>query len=471
MAPKLKILLISSHPEMAEPFRAALERTGFAVTVSGRSSTRPGRAPHFEQFALVVDLSPAQSHASDHAIAEASTIDALFLQGAHVPPGMIQSFRNGVYHFGASRADTGKFIETVRELLAKKHLSCQSFTPKPAGHDRPSIAGLIGQSPQIEEVRRLTERLSQFSGVTVLITGETGTGKEVVARLLHYSGSRADRSARTSASSVESLPSRKPFIPVNCGAIPDALFESEFFGHRKGAFTGATADHPGYVGQAQDGALFLDEISSLTLAQQVKLLRFLQDGRYTPVGETQERQSDVTVVAATNEDLKTLVAKGRFREDLYARLKVVEINLPPLCERGEDILLLAQEFLAKYAAIHNVPAKILSEPVIDILQHYHWPQNVRELENLMLALTVKLTDDLILPQDLPAEIVNREDTNSRGYENLLTLADVEKTHIVRVLEQTGFNLRQTARRLGIDFKTLQRRMAKYNIKVPAFRQR
>ncbi len=231
--------------------------------------------------------------------------------------------------------------------------------PKPNSDELSPISrgDMIGQSPQIESVRQQIECISQFPGAPVLITGETGAGKEVVAELLHASSPRAG----------------KPLIRVNCSAIPESLFESELFGHRKGAFTGALSDQKGLVEAAHDGSLFLDEISSLKLELQPKLLRFLENGGYLPVGETMERHSNAWIMAASNENLEDLIAQKRFRPDLYYRLKVNEINLPPLRERSHDILLFAEYFLAQFAQQFGTPPKSLSAEAQEALLKYPCP--------------------------------------------------------------------------------------------------
>jgi two-component system response regulator HydG len=260
-----------------------------------------------------------------------------------------------------------------------------------------------------------------------------------------------------------------PNSPSNL--IPEALFESQLFGHRKGAFTGADHDHSGYVGAAQDGTLFLDEIGKLPLAQQPKLLRFLQDGSYLPVGETVERASSVWSIAATNRDLRRLVQENSFLEDLYHRLNVMTIDLPPLRERREDIPLLAASFLQKFAEKFKVPVKQLSEEAENILQRHHWPGNVRELEHLMMKVTVLVEGEVVLPQHLPAEIGDTEKAIVHEKEQLSALHDVERSHILQMLMETGFNLSQTAKRLQIDRKTLYRKMAKYHLNSEAFRRK
>ncbi len=452
-----KILLIAPpHINIAEPFRTALEKNGFVVTMAD-SSPSPSRSPHTEQFALVVDLRQNGRHETGDGAIGSHLIDATFLSPNQTFPGTIQLFRNGVYQLGADEADVDKFVDTVRELCGEQTASCHSDQRQASSDQQPATSDqqpdLIGQSPQIKEVRQLIKCFSQFPGMPVLITGETGTGKEVVANLLHYFSPRAG----------------KPLIKINCSAIPEALFESQLFGHRKGAFTGATSTQKGLVEEAMDSTLFLDELSTLTLAQQVKLLRFLQDGSYIPVGGTVEHRSNAWIIAATNQDLAEQVKKGEFREDLYHRLKALQIHLPTLRERPEDILLLAHKFLEKAALKYQMSVKLLAEETKAVLLGFNWPGNVRELEQLMEVLMIKVDDDTILPEHLPAEFGKMKSATKSGYENITALEDLEKAHIVNMLQKTGGNLSESARLLGIDRHTLARRIKKHHIKIGAFR--
>ncbi|MCI0695567.1 sigma-54 dependent transcriptional regulator [candidate division KSB1 bacterium] len=465
---KPKILVITPpHINIAEPFKTELEKHGFDVTVVD-SSPLQSRSPYTEEFALVVYLWQNDQHKTGDAVNCSHPFDAAFFSPHRAFPGSIQLFQNGVYRLGA---DIDKFVDTVKELYWEHHASCQREQSKRSGDPDPGLyrassAGqpatsikrpatsnerpdLIGQSPQIKDVRRLANQLSQKSNLTVLITGPTGAGKEVVARLLHRFSPRADGL----------------FIAVNCGAIPKDLFESLFFGYRKGAFTGATADHPGYIGQAQGGTLFLDEISTLTLEQQVKLLRFLQDRRYTPVGGTKEQPCDVTIVAATNEDLKTLVAEGRLREDLYHRLNVFEIILPPLRERGGDILLLAEHFLRTCPHGRGAQPKKLARKSRTLLLQYHYPGNVRELQNIIeKAIIAAGPSTIIRPEHLPLQLAEALG-HGAGHKKIKTLREMEREHILTVYKNCGCKIKETARQLDIARNTLRERLEEYGIRL------
>jgi two-component system response regulator HydG len=278
----------------------------------------------------------------------------------------------------------------------------------------------------------------------VLISGESGTGKELVARAIHYN----------------SIASSGPFVTVNCTAIPDSILESELFGHVKGAFTGANASRAGFFQIADGGTLFLDEIGDASLNMQGKLLRAIQNKEIFMVGSSRVQKIDTRIIAATNTVLSRLVKKGLFREDLYFRLNIVEISLPPLHERGEDILLLVQFFREKLSKDINRPAPQLSGKVLQIFKNYRWQGNVRELENLIQRLMVLADGDFIDVTDLPEQM--RFNINwRRGFNR--PLADVEAEHIANVLNSVKGNKTRAAQILGIDRKTLREKIRRANL--------
>ncbi len=274
----------------------------------------------------------------------------------------------------------------------------------------------------------------------MLISGE-GTGKELVARAIHY------RSKRAAA----------PFVPVNCGAIPEELLESELFGHIKGAFTGATETRAGFFQTADGGTIFLDEISETSLSMQVKLLRVLQDKEVCMIGSTRTRKVDVRILASTNKDLSALVKKGLFREDLFYRINVIMVDLPPLREREDDIFLLIRHFAKKFAEELGRPAPMFSDGALQVLRKYHWPGNVRELENVVQRLIVMTDGDIIDVPDLPS--LMRFSARQAVTLNH-TLAEVEVEYIRSVLLSVNNNKTNAAKILGIDRKTLREKLQK-----------
>jgi DNA-binding NtrC family response regulator len=287
----------------------------------------------------------------------------------------------------------------------------------------------------MRKVYRAVDKAASVSA-TVLISGESGTGKELVARGIHYSGPRA----------------RAPFVPVNCGGIPESLLETELFGHVKGAFTGATESRAGFFQVADGGTVFLDEISETSLAMQVKLLRVLQDGEIRMVGGTQSLNVDARIIAATNKDLLDLVRRQMFREDLYFRVNVLSIDVPPLRERNDDVLLLAQHFIAKASEELGKEAPQFSDGVLEVLWRYGWPGNVRELENVIHRLVVMSERDRVDVPDLPSVM---RFSVPRGSGPLRSLAEVEAEHVRSVLAIVNGNKTRAAEILGIDRKTLR----------------
>jgi len=296
---------------------------------------------------------------------------------------------------------------------------------------------MVGESPIVRQLRKLVAKVAPTDS-TVLLTGESGSGKEVLARTLHGMSLRSER----------------PFVPINCGAISPELIESELFGHAKGAFTGANESHQGLFYYAQGGTLFLDEIGELPLSMQTKLLRVLEDRRIRPVGSTKEVDVDVRIVAATNVNLDVEVKRGRFRQDLYYRLQVMPIEMPPLRSRPEDIELLANYFIKVFAKKLRIDPLKISPDMLARLQAYEWPGNVRELRNFIersLILGYFPKEDLPLNLDLDEREHTAEDTQNESLEQ------VEKAHILRVLNACSGNKSEAARRLGVSRKTLERK--------------
>lgn len=304
------------------------------------------------------------------------------------------------------------------------------------------------------EVYKLVARVAE-SKSTVLLQGESGTGKELIARAIHTNGPRRD----------------KPFIPVNCGALPDTLLESEMFGYEKGAFTGAVGTKIGLFESATGGTLFLDEIGELGQALQVKLLRVMQDQEVRRVGSTTSTRVDVRIIAATNRDLEQLVKEGKFRDDLFYRLKVVPITLPSLVDRREDIPMLVHHFLQKCAAGTEHAVRGVLPETMALLTQYRWPGNVRELENAIERAVSLSHGPLLTPEDLPEVIrqhaINEADARLSQIDQLdevsLTLEEVEKRHLTRVLKETKGNKVKAAKILGIDRRTLYRMAERFGL--------
>jgi Nif-specific regulatory protein len=301
---------------------------------------------------------------------------------------------------------------------------------------------IIGRSVQMTKVFDLMQKVLN-SNIPVLIEGETGTGKELVARALHYNGSRQ----------------KGKFVALYCGSIPETLLESELFGYKKGAFTGAVADKKGLFEEADQGTLFLDEIIDVSLSIQAKLLRVLQEGEFRRVGDTISRRADVRIISATNRDLAQAVKDGKFREDLFYRIQGVTVNLPPLHNRNDDILLLANYFLACYAQKENKSIKGFNRESKEILLSYHWPGNVRELENAVARACALTSQDTITVGDLGIKLEVK--TSHSGLKK--EVSQKEKEYILGVLEEVGGNRTRAAQKLGISRRTLQYKLKQYGI--------
>ncbi len=311
---------------------------------------------------------------------------------------------------------------------------------------------LIGNSPEIAQVKKIIDQISDTDS-TVLVCGESGTGKELVARAIHRSSKRA----------------AQPFVAVNCSAIPDPLFESEMFGHKRGSFTGAIIDKPGIFKDADGGTLFLDEIGDLTLTNQAKLLRVLQDGSFKPVGANNSLNTNVRIIAATNKSLKDEVKAGNFREDLLYRINIVEITIPPLRKRKTDIPELARYFISKFSKRHSRSIDGGSEAFFEVLTDYAWPGNIRQLENsieraVIMKRSGKLeTDDLHLPESgsISVELEEINDLNNLPLQE--TMNRIEENIILQALENSGWNYSRAAANLGITRQNLHYKLKKYGI--------
>jgi DNA-binding NtrC family response regulator len=369
--------------------------------------------------------------------------DVIMITGYPSIEGAVEAVRTGAQEFLPKPFTDSELLSAVQRVLNKAKL-------RKMGNGLPSRAateyvGLIGTSESINKVFTAIGKVASTSA-TVLITGESGTGKELAARAIHYNGPR----------------SSAPFIAVNCGGIPEGLLESELFGHVKGAFTGAIESRAGFFHSADGGTIFLDEISDMSTSMQVKLLRVLQDKEVCMVGSSRTRKVDVRVLAATNKDLSGLVKKGLFREDLFYRLNVITIFMPPLRERGDDILLLARHFIARFSAEIGKTPPHLSDEAIQSLCNYDWPGNVRELENVMQRLVIMTDGDIIDVSDLPY-LMRFSALRKIGFTR--PLAEVEREYINNVLASVGGNITRAAEILGIDRKTLREKLK--NTKEPS----
>lgn len=343
----------------------------------------------------------------------------------------VDALRKGAYDYITKPFVNEYLVQAIRNAAERSDLTRQNRRLRSEVKNRYELSEIIGTSEQMRELVRMVKKVADTTA-TVLINGETGTGKELIARALHYISGR----------------SGMPFLAVNCGAITESLLESELFGHVKGAFTGAMTDNKGLFRSANGGTLFLDEIAEMPLHLQVKLLRALQEKEVTPVGSVNAYSTDVRIIAATNRDLETEVSAGRFREDLFYRLNVIQLTVPPLRERRDDIPVLAKHFA------NGTP---IASDALKMLSAYDWPGNVRELENCIERAKV-LSSGSITTDDLPPSLTLSERSSGISSD---TLEDVERAHITKILKQVNDDKAVAAAILGIDLSTLYRKIKRY----------
>jgi len=363
----------------------------------------------------------------------------------------VKALKLGAFDFVSKPLDLNDLRKLVTAALKLKGTS----PPRTESADR-----MIGRSETMTALRKMIGKVAR-SQAPVHISGESGTGKELVARMIHESGPRGDG----------------PFVPINCGAIPTELMESEFFGHKKGSFTGAVTDKIGLVQTAEGGTLFLDEVADLPLSMQVKLLRVIQEKSIRRVGENNERAVDVRILSATHRDLASLVEDSRFREDLYYRINVIELKVPPLRDRGEDVLLLTHHILSRNIGQEHKTVPTMTPAAQTALLDYYFPGNVRELENILERAQTLCADDVIDISDIQLrQILDKEDGSEIEAETLSVppatqqsgslgsqLEDIERDAIIKALEQTRYNKTKAAKILGISFRALRYRIKKLDI--------
>jgi two-component system response regulator HydG len=360
----------------------------------------------------------------------------------------VEAMRLGAADYVGKPFHVADLSQRLQRLAERIELDQENRVLREQLRTRPGFGGLIGASPKMQRVYRLIEKVSQHH-YPVLILGESGTGKEMAAKSIHYAGARA----------------KGPFVPVDCSALVPTLIESELFGHVKGAFTGASRSKQGLMDAARGGTLFLDEIANLPVDLQAKLLRALQEKEIKPVGSTERVRTDARIIAATNQDLETAIRNGTFRQDLFFRLNVVQIKLPPLCERKRDIPLLAYSFLERAAAEapNGTASFTISDEAMSRLMAYDWPGNVRELENAIERAVALGSGPIVHSGDLPSNLQHHfSDRLPSSSDELLPLDELERRAILRALRETGGDKLAAARILGIGKTTLYRKLKQYD---------
>ncbi len=445
-----KILIVDDEQSMREVLGILLEKEGHDVTAcaGGVAALKTLQKAVFDM--VITDLKMPEVGGIE-VLRSAKSVNpetvVLVITAFGTAESAVEAMKLGAYDYINKPFKVDDVRHLVKEALNSSDQYRDKLKPEMLGQEGPDFRKIIGESAAIQEVLELLPKIA-VSEANVMITGESGTGKELVAKAVHQLSSRK----------------AAPFVTVNCGAIPENLLESELFGHIKGAFTNAVANKKGLFEIAGEGTLFLDEIGDLPLPLQVKLLRVLEDGAFRRVGDTEVIRVDVRIVSATNKDLKEALKEGAFREDLYYRLNVLPLKLPPLRNRGDDVAILIRHFLGRFK-----PAKQISPGAMEILSRYPWWGNVRELENTMERLMVlssgdtiieehipdeiRMPDSLPLPQDIPAGGVNLDGI----------IEDIEKRYLTKALQKAKGVKTDAAKLLNLSFRSFRHRLSKYDL--------
>jgi DNA-binding NtrC family response regulator len=447
--PRTSILVVDDDADMREWVKEELEHEGFVVETAagGRAGVERVKAGGID--VVVTDVKMPDLDGLD-LLREVREVEpspfVIVVTGFGSIDTAIRAVKLGAYDYITKPFKIDQLLLGIDKAFAERSLRSEVTRLREEVTRRDRMDEIIGRSAAMQEIFALMRRLSA-SHANLLITGESGTGKELVARAIHARSPRKNR----------------PFVPVNCAAIPENLLESELFGYARGAHSTASADRQGLFVEANGGTLFLDEIAELPLALQPKLLRVLQDGEVRPLGTNRAERVDVRIIAATNRDLERALRDGRFREDLYYRLNVIQLQLPPLRGRQEDILPLAEHFLQRSARRSSKEVRGWQEGAKKLLVGHHWPGNVRELENAVERAVALAEHELIGVEDLPRTLQERkgQDLLSSAVAQGFTLDQLEREYIERVLDVEGGNKTRAAQRLGLDRKTLYRKLEEY----------
>ena len=441
------VLVVDDELEMRTLLQDVLQDEGLRVTVAANGSEALKQLGEEHYAVVLTDLRMQEMQGIDLLREIKRTyqdINVIVMTAFGSVDTAIEAMKEGAYDYLTKPVKNEELLRVTNRAVREAALRREVTLLRREVLKEYSFHQILGKSKPMREIFDLIRRIAD-SVTNVLITGESGTGKELVAKAIHYNSDRRDA----------------PFVPVNCAAIPDLLLESELFGHLKGAFTDAKADKRGLFEEAQKGTLFLDEISELPVMLQSKLLRAIQEREVRRVGATRSVSVDVRIIAATNVNLAEAIKAKQFREDLYYRLNVIEMRLPPLRERKEDIPLLVEAFLRRCAETRRKGVKGMTESALALLIDYHWPGNVRELENVIERAVTLTLQDQIISDDLPSTIQGtRGDRRliDEATERTRSLGEVEHEYILRIMDKTGGNKYQAAQILGIDRKTLYRKL-------------
>lgn len=458
--PKEKILIVDDEKSIREFLEIMLKKEGYKVgsAVSAEEALKLFNNSNYELVISDIKMSGMDGVELLRKIKEINpeTIVLMITAYASVDTA-IDAMKAGAYDYITKPFNVDEVKHIIRNALDRRRLETENILLKKELKSRYSFASLVGTSPKMLEIYGFIKRVAN-TRTNILITGESGTGKELVARAIHYESDRKD----------------KPFVPINCGAIPENLLESELFGHQKGAFTGAVANKNGLFEVANDGTIFLDEITELPKELQVKILRVIQEKNFRRVGGVDDISVDVRIITASNKDIEKEIQGGRFREDLFYRLNVIPIHLPPLRERKEDIPLLADYFLEKYTKELGKDIKGISSEAMDFLEAYAYPGNVRELENIIERAVALESTNLILPESMPPHLFPlplgervRErgvvEIHSDGLSLEKAVEDYEKAIILDALKKANGVKKRAAELLGLSFRSMRYKLDKYGI--------
>jgi len=465
---KPRILIVDDEPSMRDMLRIVLRRDGFDVLLAANGAEAIATLENERVDLLLSDIRMPDVGGVDvlrAAKALNRDIIAFMMTAFASTDSAVEAMRLGAVDYFTKPFNMDELRLKVRQHLEAHRIKQENVLLKRALNSSHEFCNIIGRSESMLAVFKMIETIAKTNS-TVIITGESGTGKDLVARAVHYNSLRREH----------------PFVALNCGALPETLLESELFGHMRGAFTGADANKKGLVEVAEHGTIFLDEIGEMSPTMQVKLLRVLQDRRFRRLGGTDEVQADIRVIAATNQDLEKMVAENRFREDLYYRINVIHLDLPPLRARREDVPLLADHFLTKYSEGIEKPVRSISHEAMDVLSAYDWPGNVRELENAIERAVALEQTPVLLPESFPAQVRARSSKRvggvdapggqqSVGMPELKEGFDLEalgeefyRHYIALALERAGGVQTRAAEMLGMSFRSFRYYAKKFNLR-------
>ena len=451
----IKILVADDEPSHRKMIDAVLAAEGYEVTLAedGQAAISAVENRFYDLVIMDVRMPNVDGIQALQRIKQMSPDIPVIIMTAYASVGTaVDALKSSAYDYLIKPLDIEELKILVAKALHHHQLEQENIYLKERLNDRFDFSNIIGRSPAMKKLFE-TMALVAPSEATVLIVGESGTGKELIANAVHQNSPRKDL----------------PFVKVNCAALPETLLESELFGHEKGAFTGAIARKQGRFQLAHNSSILLDEIAEMAPSTQAKILRVLQEREFEPVGSTQTMKVDTRVIAATNKNLEDEIREGRFREDLYYRLNVVTVDVPPLRERREDIPLLADLFLKQYAEKNRRLIKGFTPRATDLLMRYDWPGNVRELENIIERGVIMSRGEMITPLEFPIDLQNLDEELKESRIDLTpgrSLKEVEKVMILRTLEESGGNRTHAARILGISRRTLQLKLKEYGINPP-----